>query len=194
MGILNKPPSLASLNCREVKELEAIIRNLIMRSPGRFSEQLEALEKATDWVKRVQRPPLVFTLSEEAQSKAKRQEYRRVAALHAAVLEVAWPENPGSFVVPYKLCEFYSCLDRFDDALSVAQKLLERFPNDPRSSYALATVYHTLGGLGRVQESELTPDMLTAILTPEWNASSIAIQEACEKLALTPMQASELAA
>lgn len=58
--------------------------------------------------------------------------------------EAAIRKNPNEWIYYYMLCSFYLEDIRYVDAVRVGEKLLELRPNDPRSTYALATVYRQL--------------------------------------------------
>ena len=64
---------------------------------------------------------------------------RAVPAFEAAIRK-----SPNEWIYYYMLCSFYLEDIRYVDAVRVGEKLLELRPNDPRSTYALATVYRQL--------------------------------------------------
>jgi tetratricopeptide (TPR) repeat protein len=180
MGLFSKPPSLISPDKKEVEEFRSIVGGLADRFP-RATKAIDGL------------------LSESGLRLSK-EEGLSLTRKAIKILETASKEHPKSFVLPFRLCDLYMDVDRFADALATAKEMVIGFPSDPRSWYALATVYHTLG---RVRETELGPETREAMRSPYLRmvmlnqglvVASEAIEEACEKLALTPMQASELAA
>lgn len=187
MGLFSRPPSLTSLDKREVEELRSVLRGLAER----FPEAAKAIQGL-----------LGFALAEPLLQPPREEDVALIR--HAvSILEVAAKEQPESFIFPYRLCDLYinwewfPNVDRFLDALATAKEMVIAFPKDPRSWYALTSVYHTLG---RAREKEIAPEILKlmreAFSPVELRKLLVseALDEACQKLALTPMRASELAA
>jgi tetratricopeptide (TPR) repeat protein len=82
-------------------------------------------------------------------------------ALSGAIekLESAVEREP-EFVFMFNLCDAYMDAERYVDALHLAERMVDTWPTDPRPTYALATIYNTLG---RERASEYSEEQLHAI-------------------------------
>lgn len=110
--------------------------------------------------------------------------------------EAAIRKSPNEWVYYYMLCSFYLEDIRYVDAVRVGEKLLELRPNDPRSTYALATVYRELTHAqykdsryeDRVKELQ---EWMACVVGPGYEMNPEAAERALRALGLTIDEAAE---
>lgn len=105
-----------------------------------------------------------------------------------ARLEVVRQRNPKDWLVRYLLGDWYCRARKYGEALTVLQEAYELRPRDPRSTYALATVYRALSNArftGVKLEEIFAPEDLEFILTAPVNFDPIASANELESLGMT---------
>lgn len=110
--------------------------------------------------------------------------------------EAAIRKSPDEWIYYYMLCSFYLEDFRCVDAVRVGEKLLELRPNDPRSTYALATVYRKLTHAqykdsryeDRVKELQ---EWMASVVGPGYEMNPEAAERALRALGLTIDEAAE---
>ena len=115
--------------------------------------------------------------------------------------EAAIRESPDEWIYYYMLCSFYLEDICYVDAVRVGEKLLELRPNDPRSTYALATVYRQLTHAqymdprykDRMKQVQGWAASLASVVGVGYEMSPEASQRALTALGLTIDEAAEKA-
>ncbi|HAL60951.1 MAG TPA: hypothetical protein DCP08_00905 [Chloroflexi bacterium] len=110
--------------------------------------------------------------------------------------EAAIRKSPNEWVYYYMLCSFYLEDIRYVDAVRFGERLLELRPNDPRSTYALATVYRKLTHAqytdsryeDRVKELQ---EWMASVVGPGYEINPEASERALSALGLTIDEAAE---
>jgi tetratricopeptide (TPR) repeat protein len=110
--------------------------------------------------------------------------------------EAAIRKSPNEWVYYYMLCSFYLEDIRYVDAVRFGERLLKLRPNDPRSTYALATVYRKLTHAqytdsryeDRVKELQ---EWMASVVGPGYEMNPEASERALGALGLTIDEAAE---